>query len=303
MTGLVMIETTTYSANLTEHLNGFFFFLLLTILTSFFAWQKGFYSWTPYNADDTFTKETDLAGSRVLLAFALFFFMQVVFVPLLLLLILMLINGQSNFDALTSSSRVQGWFNFISILGGGAGVALAFTLLHSQEKKSVLGKSRFALSDFLLGAMAWVVSFPIVSMISELITVLFLLFFNYSPVDQVAVKHLKAISSDPLLFTVTLLTVFAYVPVVEEVLFRGFLQTWLRSKMSRFPAIGLTSFIFSLFHFSTSQGITNVELIFALFVLSCFLGFIYEKQRSIWAPIGLHAIFNGVSAMVIFKTV
>jgi uncharacterized protein len=64
-------------------------------------------------------------------------------------------------------------------------------------------------------------------------------------------------------------------------------------------SILLASLIFAFFHFSYSQGIDNIEVITSLFVFSCFLGFVYERQQSLWASVGLHALFNAISVVLI----
>jgi len=76
------------------------------------------------------------------------------------------------------------------------------------------------------------------------------------------------------------------VPAFEELLFRGFLQTSLRS-MSDKPWVGivLTSLFFSVLHPPTH--------IPALFMLSCGLGYAYERSGSLFRPILMHVSFNG----------
>lgn len=85
-----------------------------------------------------------------------------------------------------------------------------------------------------------------------------------------------------------LIAVFAVliVPVFEELLFRGFLQTSLRSVSGK-PWVGivLTSLFFSVLHPPTH--------IAALFMLSCGLGYAYERSGSLFRPILMHVLFNG----------
>jgi membrane protease YdiL (CAAX protease family) len=107
----------------------------------------------------------------------------------------------------------------------------------------------------------------------------------------------------PWLFWSSVILIVTLVPFLEEVLFRGFLQTWLRRVVGVSGAIWLTALTFALFHFSTSQGADNVELISSLFVLGCFLSFLRERQRSLWAPIGLHAAFNAISILMIYTSI
>ena len=63
----------------------------------------------------------------------------------------------------------------------------------------------------------------------------------------------------------------------------------------------IASLIFAAFHFSTSQGLNNIELLVSLFVLSCFLGFLYERQESLLASMALHATFNAISILAILE--
>jgi membrane protease YdiL (CAAX protease family) len=89
-----------------------------------------------------------------------------------------------------------------------------------------------------------------------------------------------------------LIAVFAVlvVPVFEELLFRGFLQTSLRSVSGK-PWVGivLTSLFFSVLHPPTH--------IPALFMLSCGLGYAYERSGSLFRPILMHVFFNGFNVV------
>ena len=78
------------------------------------------------------------------------------------------------------------------------------------------------------------------------------------------------------------------VPVFEELLFRGFFQTSLRS-LSGSPWVGivLTSVFFAILHPPTH--------IPALFMLSVGLGYAYERSGSLLRPILMHIFFNGLS--------
>jgi membrane protease YdiL (CAAX protease family) len=84
-------------------------------------------------------------------------------------------------------------------------------------------------------------------------------------------------------------TAILVVPVTEEMLFRGMLQTLLRSYTGRpWLAVILASLIFALFH-------ANPPHWPALFVFSLCLGYSYEKSGSLFRAIFLHMIFNAIS--------
>ena len=79
------------------------------------------------------------------------------------------------------------------------------------------------------------------------------------------------------------------VPVFEEILFRGLLQSMLTGFVGRpWPAILIASFAFTSMHSSWMHFP-------ALFVLSMALGYAYEKSGSMLRPIFIHAIFNATS--------
>lgn len=182
--------------------------------------------------------------------------------------------------------------------------ALAFILyfgliIKKEARDAVLGRCFFEkkhwIKDVRIGALSWFLCYPLVFAIVNLVIALASLFFEKLLIDQVAIKQLKLAMASPSLFLILVILIIFVVPTMEELLFRGLFQSWLRSKIGPAKAIALTSLVFSFFHFSQSQGSSNFELIVALFILSCYLGFLYERQKSMIAPIALHLTFNAVS--------
>ncbi|MGL5263711.1 MAG: lysostaphin resistance A-like protein, partial [Candidatus Rhabdochlamydia sp.] len=115
--------------------------------------------------------------------------------------------------------------------------------------------------------------------------------------EQVAVRYLKKSIYSPSQLIPALIMIVCAAPIIEELLFRGCLQSYLKRYMKSSLAIIFSSLCFSVFHFSFSQGIGNVSLLFSLFVFALFLGFIYERQGSLFASIGLHMTLNVVSVV------
>jgi membrane protease YdiL (CAAX protease family) len=86
-------------------------------------------------------------------------------------------------------------------------------------------------------------------------------------------------------------TAVVIVPFVEELIFRGMIQTMLRSYIVRpWPVIFLASLVFIIFH-------ANPEHWPALFVLSICLGYSYEKSGSLFRSIFVHMLFNAMSVL------
>lgn len=90
---------------------------------------------------------------------------------------------------------------------------------------------------------------------------------------------------------VIMVTTIVLVPACEELLFRGLLQSVIRSYVKGpWIAITLGSMIFAAAHYDPMHWP-------ALFVLSMCIGYSYEKSGSILRPIFIHAMFNAVSIL------
>jgi membrane protease YdiL (CAAX protease family) len=285
-----------------EHLKAIGLSLLLASTAIFIFWRRGFFS-VPENNN----QKVGLSVVEVIIPFALYLIIGLFTSTILIVVGISTGYVDSSSDSLHFSSSQQPWVNLFSF----AVMAISlFIFCFFQQKKvmhiffwSGVGsqKWKYFSRHFLLGAMSWLVSFPCVLLASN--AAAFLTFLWTGPIDgldQIAVKHLKSSMVEPLLFSITILFLSVIVPIMEEVLFRGYLQTWLRQYLKQIQSISITSFIFALFHYSSSQGAKNFELFSALFLLSCFLGYLRERQKNLWAPIGLHCIFNFMSIVSIY---
>lgn len=79
--------------------------------------------------------------------------------------------------------------------------------------------------------------------------------------------------------------------VFEEIPFRGLYQTILKKRYGFIKANIITSILFMLLHIKFILSGNILQLIM-LFFIGLWLGYIYEKTESIWAPIMVHSTFN-----------
>jgi membrane protease YdiL (CAAX protease family) len=89
-------------------------------------------------------------------------------------------------------------------------------------------------------------------------------------------------------------------PIVEEILFRGFLYTGLRSKLPKIIAALIVSAIFASLHLL--EGFSGLLWIAGLdtFILSLVLVYLREKTGRLWAPMGLHMTKNFIAFAVLY---
>jgi membrane protease YdiL (CAAX protease family) len=93
-------------------------------------------------------------------------------------------------------------------------------------------------------------------------------------------------------------------PVVEEILFRGFLYTRFKQVLPKVAAAIAVSVLFGAAHLQFGSG--NALLWVAAldtFILSLVLVYIREKTGTIWAGVGVHALKNLVAFLILFNVV
>ncbi len=74
-------------------------------------------------------------------------------------------------------------------------------------------------------------------------------------------------------------------PVVEEILFRGFLQPAVRTTFGKLKAIFISGLLFALIHL-------NAHVFLQIFILGLLLAYLFEKTESLIAPITVHICHN-----------
>ncbi|MCH9627188.1 MAG: hypothetical protein S4CHLAM2_08230 [Chlamydiales bacterium] len=269
------------------------FFALLLVLVVFFVARRYGYFKLPPSSDFCSVSLLQTGG-----IFLTYLFLAFLVLPVATLLFLRL-SGQQ-----VPSQHWMGWAQVYSLFFVFASF-LTYYFLMPQRVRSTLfwdgqkASVKKAGKALLMGCVSLAVSYPFVFLTGILMSLISLGVWGEAKVEQVAVKQLKLTMGYPALFSLMVFVIVILVPFMEELLFRGFLHNLLKRYLGRFWGVCTTAFIFALVHFAPSQGKGNLQLIASLFTLSLFLGFIYERERSLWAPLALHATFNGFSVLLI----
>jgi hypothetical protein len=275
-----------------------FLFGILALLVLVVGWKSHFFSF-PAEAK---TWPVPLRWFHVVGIFAIYFGAAAFIAPFLAASMRKsLFPGISPIEVLGFAS----WVNFLNSLLILVLLSLFILAIPSQIRKSVWRRTsevgRPYSDDVSFAAFAWVVSFPLVLFCSQLFDWIITALFHVKEIpEQLAVHFLKMTFGHPLYLILTTLTIIIFAPLIEETLFRGFLQTFIRQHLGSKQAIGITSLLFALFHYSPEQGLGNIPIVVSLFVLALFLGFVYEKKGSLFAPISLHASFNLISVLNLY---
>ncbi len=90
-------------------------------------------------------------------------------------------------------------------------------------------------------------------------------------------------------------------PIVEEILARGFLYTGLKTKLSLWPSVVITSVMFALAHLQFGSGAPLLWVAAVdTFSLSLVLIYLREKTGNLGASIFLHMLKNGIAFVLLF---
>tara|TARA_B110000263_G_C15259715_1_gene488255 strand:- start:568 stop:1152 length:585 start_codon:yes stop_codon:yes gene_type:complete len=84
---------------------------------------------------------------------------------------------------------------------------------------------------------------------------------------------------------VNLITICIFVPLIEEIFFRGFFFNALMGKFNLFYAMIFSSMIFAIMHGA-------IGLLVPVFFSSMMISFLYYKNKTIWTPVITHALQN-----------
>lgn len=241
------------------------------------------------------------SGVQVFTVFLLYLGTQMFLVPLVITLWLLLTHGTES----DLSTDDEYWLRL-----GGMGCAFLAVVLYTRYLETVRRRRiwepaqprQFSrLMAFVIGSASSLIAIPCVILVQTGVVYLVSLWIESPLVEQDAVSHLRRTLSEPELFLAMVFGIVILVPITEELLFRGFLQSWLKKCWGDRSAIFVTSLIFTLFHFSMDQGWTNASILVALWALAVILGILYDQSGSLWTSIGLHCTFNAVSAWLIFN--
>jgi len=268
--------------------------LFLALIAAGILWfgkNRGFFNWRP---------ESDwnphIRFYQVAMGFAIYFAMSVIaalaYKPLL--------------APYFQPDTVIGYITWLNLaLSGTVFLALLiFWLCLPKDVRNNLWRSPTAKQpyfyDLRIGFFAWLLAMPAVIVINETVETLLAALGFPQLTDQLAVQFVKMTAAYPLYFSLAMFAVIILAPLIEEFLFRALLQSFIRKHLGPKQAILITALCFSCFHFALEQGVGNVAILASLFPLALFLGFVYERQRSLAASMSLHSFFNLFSILNLY---
>lgn len=203
-------------------------------------------------------------------------------------------GGEQIYNELSESSLAQ----FLILLLVQVFIALALTYLLRLRKRSLktigLVRPKWRVLGYVV--IGFLIYMPATVAVMVLAGILFP-GIDFEQQQQIGFDTATSFQQLVLVF----LSLVIITPFVEELLVRGFLYSGLKAKLRKFWAIIVTSLLFAVAHlqFGGGEGLLWPAAI-DTFVLSLILIYIRDAAKSLWAPIGLHVIKNGVAFTALF---
>jgi len=196
---------------------------------------------------------------------------------------------------------LQGWQkifrdHLVRSIGAVVTIAVMMFLAHFHFARRLKGfglNIRTTVKDFFMGFVNLLAAWPI--MMAAITMTMFIAELiwgaDYEMQQHQQLELITEYTQLPLRIMIVFVAV-VIAPLLEEMLFRGFIQTAIRSffniRNSAWPAIAASSVFFAIMHADPGHWPT-------LFVLGVCLGYAYEKSGSLFRAIFIHSFFNATS--------
>jgi len=141
----------------------------------------------------------------------------------------------------------------------------------------------FGLRPFRASALGW----TFLALVAYLVLTSIYTLLVDPPSEQLP-SGLEDADTDLVLALATGLLLIGIAPLAEEVFFRGFLYQAFRNSFGVLPGAVLSGLIFGAIHLEFFKLVQ-------LAVLGVILALLFEKTRSLWPPIILHAVNNSLA--------
>ena len=196
-----------------------------------------------------------------------------------------MIDTMKDRTAVRTDANIQLVFQCVGLLLYGS-IALALFIIARHPRRMPLFR-RVAFLDWTMDRQYWLLL--LATLVYAVVSGLWLGWVKPEARDWVTLPK----TTVPLFLA--FLAIVGIGPLVEELLFRGWIFTALRTRLAFVPALLITSGIFALMHFEAS-------LLYALvvFPVGLMLGFVRERYGSIKASALFHSIYNLFALIVTY---
>lgn len=165
-----------------------------------------------------------------------------------------------------------------------AAVGPGYLVLTRSEEESRWPGGR----PIILGVLAWLACLPLV-MLALILSANLFQAFDIPWKEQAVLSELRKDTGTMWGAVRIVLSAMVLAPILEEIVFRGFLYRVLRRATGVGVALGVSSVAFALIH--------DRQVMIPIFVVGVALAWVYERTGSLAGPIAFHTAFNGLTVV------
>ncbi|MBM7648229.1 membrane protease YdiL (CAAX protease family) [Bacillus ectoiniformans] len=185
-------------------------------------------------------------------------------------------------------------FFFPKLLGIVSIIPILYFFIENKARKHSIKEPVFKHKDIVQDLKTtWI---PFVTVAFFLQFIYFWLFTNFSPELITQVKERTSFITS---FDTKIVLTLLILALGEEIVFRGLIQKRLNWKLSAFPSILMTSFVFALLHISDGTPVTVTMDLSTVFIDSVFFGYLFYKTQNLYISWLAHALGNITAAFLL----
>ncbi|MFV1995033.1 MAG: lysostaphin resistance A-like protein [Verrucomicrobiales bacterium] len=191
-----------------------------------------------------------------------------------------------------SMGLAEAWFGVVFYLFLLLSLLFFLGFVRLKNLSEVFGLSRLRPSRILIyGVAAMAAAYPLV-LLATWVSHAWIIRDAFGEMEPQEIVRVMAKNKDFSLAAVLVLSTCVVAPVVEEVLFRGYIYPVVKRFSDQAFAGLFTSLLFAVVHL-------NVPSLVPLWVLALCFTVAYEFTGCLWVPIVMHAIFNLVNVILL----
>jgi len=160
---------------------------------------------------------------------------------------------------------------------------IIYILILRNKEENIIERCKFTLLNFNNTLMVILVATGAVALTSSAVNLIQYKIDSYKTVSNNISSGLNTLGG--------LICVIIFIPIFEEILFRGLIFIELKKTINIVVSILIQALIFGVFHGNLIQGIYT-------FILGVILSVIYIWLDSIWAPIICHVTYNFMGTLI-----
>ncbi len=180
-------------------------------------------------------------------------------------------------------------------------------IYHSSQDLERQNHQYKLISKIALGIITGILCVPINQHISFVVTGILGYFGIELIAQQDCIKHLNKTRNYPLIHNFFLLYICLLGPIIEEIGFRGVLESTLKKYLinpnditSKIARIIIPSLLFGAAHLSVSQGYTNIAIFSTAVLLGIAFQLLKAETGDLVAPCAAHITHNTTALAYIF---